>query len=119
MRATDPSPIPGRDGLPADVIAWDAIARALVRDRLQIERNERIILRADPYYVGAMFDALRCELQKARVIEFVIILNWTPRLTKPSAADGFQPDPDDAPRRVPPLACAPVGQPTEVDGQTR
>ena len=65
MRATDPSPIPGRGGDPTHAIAWDAIARTIVGDRLQIERNERAILCADPYYGDAMFDRLRCELQRA------------------------------------------------------
>jgi hypothetical protein len=34
MRATDPFPIPGRGGEPTHAIAWDAIARTIVRDRL-------------------------------------------------------------------------------------
>jgi hypothetical protein len=64
MRVTDPFPIPGRGGEPTHAIAWDAIARTIVRDRLRVERNERVILCADPYYGGAMLDALRCELQQ-------------------------------------------------------
>ena len=62
MRVTDPFPIPGRGGEPTHIIDWDAVARSIVRDRLKIERNERVILCADPYYGGAMLDALRCEL---------------------------------------------------------
>jgi hypothetical protein len=96
MRVTDPFPIRGRGGEPTHGIAWDAIARAIVRDRLQIERNGRVILCADPYYGGAMLDALRCELQQPRVIAFATILNWTPRLTRLRAADGCKSDPDDA-----------------------
>jgi hypothetical protein len=34
MRATDPFPIPGRGGELTHAIAWDAIARTIVRDRL-------------------------------------------------------------------------------------
>jgi hypothetical protein len=75
MRATDPFPIPGRGGEPTHGIAWGAIARAIVRDRLRIERNERVLLCADPYYGGAMLDVLRCELQQARAIELATILN--------------------------------------------
>jgi hypothetical protein len=65
MRATDPFPIPGRGGEPTHAIAWDAIARTIVRDRLQIERNERVILCA-AYYSGAVLDGLRCELCRRR-----------------------------------------------------
>jgi hypothetical protein len=96
MRVTDPFPIPGRGGEPTHIVDWDAIARSIVRDRLKIERNERVILCADPYYGGAMLDALRCELQQARAIELGTILNWTPRLTTLRAVDGCKPDPEDA-----------------------
>jgi hypothetical protein len=96
MRVTDPFPIPGRGGEPTHIVDWDAIARSIVRDRLKIERNERAILCADPYYGGAMLDALRCELQQARAIELGTILNWTPRLTTLRAADGCKPNPEDA-----------------------
>ena len=74
MRATDPFLIPARGGKPTPAIASDAIARTIVRDRLQIERNERVVPCA-AYYGGAMLDALRCKLQPARVIEFATILN--------------------------------------------
>jgi hypothetical protein len=96
MRLTDPFPIPGRGGEPTHAIAWDAIARTIVRERLKVERNERVILCADPYYGGAMLDVVRYELQQARAIELATILNWTPRLTTLRAADGCKPDPRDA-----------------------
>ena len=96
MRAGDPFPIPGRGREPTHVIDWNAIARSIVRDRLKIEPNERAILCADPYYGGAMLDAMRAELQEARAIELATILNWTPRLTRLRGADGCKADPEGA-----------------------
>jgi leucyl aminopeptidase (aminopeptidase T) len=96
MRRTDPFPIAGSGIQPSHAIDWEAIARTVVRQCLQVERNERVILCADPYYGGAMLDAVRCELQQARAIELATVLNWTPRLTTFRAPDGCKPDPDDA-----------------------
>jgi hypothetical protein len=65
-----------------------------VRDRLQIERNESIVLCADPYCGHVRRAALR--VAEGGVIKLATILNWTPRLTKASAADGCPSDPEDA-----------------------
>jgi len=65
-----------------------------VRDRLQIERNKRIILCADPYRGHVRRTALR--IAEGGVIAFATILNRTPRLTMLRAAAGCKSDPDDA-----------------------
>jgi leucyl aminopeptidase (aminopeptidase T) len=96
MRLTDPFPIPGRGLAPSQTIDWDAIARKVVHQSLKLQRNERIILCADPYYGGAMLDSMRYEIQRAGAIEFATILNWTPRLTTIRAPDGCKLDPEDA-----------------------
>src|SRR5579862_5549369 len=92
---SDPFPIPSEDQI-AGGVDWDSMARSIVRDRLKVERNERVILCADPYYGGAMLDAIRAALQEAHAIELATILNWTPRLTRLRGADGCKPDPIEA-----------------------
>jgi hypothetical protein len=96
LRLTDPFPIPGRGLEPSQTLDWDAIARKVVHGSLKVARNERVILCADPYYGGAMLDAVRDEIQRAGGIELATILNWTPRLTTIRAADGCKLDPEDA-----------------------
>jgi hypothetical protein len=96
MRLTDPFPIPAHGLEPGQIIDWDAIASKIIHQSLKVERNERVILCADPYYGGAMLDAVRHEIQRAGAIEFATILNWTPRLTKIRAHDGCKVDPIEA-----------------------
>jgi hypothetical protein len=96
LRSIDPFPLYGQGLEPTHLIDWDAIARKVVHDFLKVERNERVILCANPYYGGAMLDAVRYELQRARAIELATILNWTPRLTTVRAVDGCKVDADDA-----------------------
>ncbi len=96
MRSTDPFPISGQGLDPTHSIDWDRIASKVVHDFLKIGRNERVILCANPYYGGAMLDAVRYELQRARAIELASVLNWTPRLTTVRALDGCKVDSDDA-----------------------
>ncbi len=97
MRLSDPFPNPDHPWLqPTHTLDWPGMARKLVRDVLKLERNERVILSADPYCGGAMLDAVRQEIQRARAIELATILHWTPALTKLRAADGNKADADDA-----------------------
>src|SRR5262245_4190604 len=96
MRLTDPFPIPGRGQEPTQRLDWDAMARKVVREVLQIERNERVLLSADPYCGGAMLDAVRFEIQAARAIELATILHWTPRLTTIRTSSGCKTDAEDA-----------------------
>ncbi len=95
MRLTDPFPIPGSGLEPTHRIDWDAIATKLVREILQVEPRERVIISTNPYCGGAMLDALRDALQQARAIELASILHWTPRLTGVRAPDGCKLDKDD------------------------
>src|SRR5215475_1004104 len=96
MRLTDPFP-GARQGLePTHRLDWDAMAKKVVHDVLQMERNERVILSADPHCGGAMLEAVRVEIQRARAIELATILHWSPALTTLRRADGCKPDPDDA-----------------------
>ncbi|MBX6320471.1 MAG: aminopeptidase [Rhodospirillaceae bacterium] len=96
MRLTDPFPIPHQGLQPTHRLEWDAMAAKVVHDVLRVERNERVILSADPYCGGAMLEAVRMELQRARAIELATILHWTPRLTTLRTESGAKPDPDDA-----------------------
>ena len=48
MRLSDPFPIEGQGLAPVHDINWAALARKLVRDVLQIEPHERVIISADP-----------------------------------------------------------------------
>lgn len=92
--STDPFPIPG-PGTPPP-LDWPAMARTVVRDVLGLERHERVVVSADPYYGGAMLDALRAEIQRAGAIELATLLNWTQALAALRAADSTRPDPADA-----------------------
>jgi leucyl aminopeptidase (aminopeptidase T) len=96
MRLTDPFPGPQQGLQPTHLLDWEAMAKKVVHDVLQMERNERVILSADPYCGGAMLEAVRMEIQRARAIELATILHWTPRLTTLRRADGCKEDPDDA-----------------------
>jgi hypothetical protein len=96
MRMTDPFPTEQQGIEPTHRLDWEAMARKVIRDVLQIAPNERVILSADPYYGGAMLEAVRLEIQRARAIELATILHWTAKLTKLRDADGCKPDPADA-----------------------
>jgi hypothetical protein len=76
----DPFPNPRHQaGSPTGVIDWDAIATKIVRDVLRLERHERVILCADPYFGGAALDALRVAVLQAQAVELATILHWTER----------------------------------------
>ncbi|MGH7321379.1 MAG: hypothetical protein ACRELA_17375 [Candidatus Rokuibacteriota bacterium] len=94
---TDPFPIPDYAGLtPTHALDWEGMARLVVREVLQLERSERVILSANPYFGGAMLDAVRQEIQRVGAIELATILHWTPALGPLRAASGARPDPADA-----------------------
>jgi hypothetical protein len=95
MRLTDPYPIPHQGLTPTHELDWPAMARKIIRDVLKLEPHERVILSADPYCGGAMLNAVREEIQRARGIELATILHWTPSLTELRATDGNKPDPAD------------------------
>src|SRR5215468_3022335 len=96
MRSTDPFPTAQQGISPSHALDWEAMARKVIRDVLRIEPNERVILSADPYYGGAMLEAVRLEIQRARAIELATILHWSPSLTRVRDANGCKPDPADA-----------------------
>ena len=96
MRLTDPFPAPHQGLAATHRLDWEAMARKVVRDVLQLERGERVILSADPYCGGAMLDAVRAEIQRAGGIELATLLHWTPALTALRGADGCKPDAADA-----------------------
>ena len=95
MRLTDPYPIPHHGLTPTHELDWPAMARKIIRDVLKLEPHERVILSADPYCGGAMLNAVRAEIQRARGIELATILHWTPSLTELRAKDGNKSDPGD------------------------
>jgi leucyl aminopeptidase (aminopeptidase T) len=96
MRLTDPFPTAQQGIAPTHVLDWEAMARKVIHDVLQVAPNERVILSADPYYGGAMLEAVRLEIQRARAIELATILHWTPKLTELRDANGCKPDAADA-----------------------
>jgi leucyl aminopeptidase (aminopeptidase T) len=96
MRQTDPFPIRHQGLEPTHRLDWAAMAAKLVREVLRLEPRERVLLSADPYCGGAMLDAVRQEIQRARGIELATILHWTPELTKLRKPDGTKPDTEDA-----------------------
>ena len=96
MRKADPFPIPAYQGLePTQALEWPAMARKIVRDVLRLDRHERVILSANPYFGGAMLESVRAEIQRAGAIELATILHWTPSLTALRTPDGCKPNPDD------------------------
>lgn len=93
-RVFDPFPIPDHRGLsPTHAIDWAGIAQKIVREVLCMERHERVLISADPYFGGAALDALRQEIQRARAIELATILHWTPALTALRLPNGRATDP--------------------------
>jgi hypothetical protein len=96
MRLTDPFATAQQGVDPTHVLDWEAMARKVIHDVLQVAPNERVILSADPYYGGAMLEAVRLEIQRARAIELATILHWTPKLTELRDANGCKPDAADA-----------------------
>jgi leucyl aminopeptidase (aminopeptidase T) len=94
IRVYDPYPIPDHQGLTAThELDWPRIATTLVRQNLQLQPAERVIISADPYFGGAALDAIRCEIQRVRGIELASILHWTPSVAKLRNAQGRSPDP--------------------------
>ncbi len=94
MRRTDPFPVPDYAGLePTHALDWPAMARLVVRQVLRLAPRERVILSANPYFAGAMLDALRAEIQHVGAIELATLLHWTPALTELRTAAGRRPDP--------------------------
>lgn len=97
MRRFDPFPNPDHDWLqPTHRLDWPAMARKLVHDVLKLERHERVILSADPHCGGAMLDAVRQEIQRARAIELATIMHWTPGIAALRGRDGNKTDAEDA-----------------------
>jgi leucyl aminopeptidase (aminopeptidase T) len=95
-RIYDPFPIPDHQGLqPTHVLDWPAIAETLVQRALQLQRHERVIISADPYFGGAALDAVRVQIQKARAIELATIVHWTPALAALRAPHGRYADAED------------------------
>ncbi|MBV9524149.1 MAG: hypothetical protein JO010_15210 [Alphaproteobacteria bacterium] len=72
------------------------MARKVVRDVLRLDRNEKVLISADPYCGGSMLDAVRAEIQRAGGIELATMLHWTPALTALRNADGTRADAADA-----------------------
>lgn len=96
MRLSDPFPRPGSGETPTHEIDWPAMAAHIVHEVLKVAPHERVIISANPYFCGAMLDAVRYELQKANAIELATIMHWTDRLTTVRAADGCKPDDESA-----------------------
>jgi hypothetical protein len=96
MRQTDPFPARHQGLEPTHRLDWEAMAAKLVREVLRLERHERVLISADPYCGGAMLEAVRQEIQRARGIELATLMHWTPGLTALRKPDGSKPDPEDA-----------------------
>ncbi len=93
MTVFDPFPLPGHQGLtPTHAIDWEAIARTVVRRILAVQRAERVIISADPYYGGAPLEAVRCEIQRAGALELATILHWSPAVGGLRLPSGRHPD---------------------------
>lgn len=93
MAVLDPFPLPDHQGLsPTHVINWEAIARIVVRRILAVQRAERVIISADPYYGGAPLEAVRCEIQRAGALELATILHWSPAVGGLRLPSGRHPD---------------------------
>ena len=91
-------PFPNRrhqSGVPTGAIDWDAIATKIVCDVLRLERHERVILCADPYFGGAALDALRVTIQRAQAVELATILHWTERTSALRQRNGNAREPAD------------------------
>ena len=94
-RVFDPFPVPQHQGLtPTHVLDWNRMAATVVRRMLKLQRAERVIFSADPYYGGAALDAFRCEVQRVGALELATILHWSPTVAALRVADGRHPDPD-------------------------
>lgn len=94
MPVFDPFPLPHHQGLaPTHAIDWEAIARTVVRRILAVQRAERVIISADPYYGGAPLEAVRCEVQRAGALELATILHWSPAVGGMRLPNGRHPDP--------------------------
>jgi len=93
MPVFDPFPLPDHQGLaPTHVIDWEAIARTVVQRILAIQRAERVIISADPYYGGAPLEAIRCEIQRVGALELATILHWSPGVGRLRLPNGRHPD---------------------------
>jgi hypothetical protein len=96
-RTTDPFPVPQYAGLePTHALDWPAMARLVVRQVLRLAPRERVLLSANPYFAGAMLDAVRAEIQRVGAIELATLLHWTPALASLRTPPGRRPDPADA-----------------------
>lgn len=94
MRIGDPFPVATyAGGTATQSLDWAAMARKAIHDVLRLGRDERVILSANPYYHGAMLDAVRQEIQRAGAIELATLLHWTPTVAElRRAEDGLKPD---------------------------
>jgi hypothetical protein len=98
VRLTDPFPIPYQGLAPTHALDWAGMARKVVRDVLELAPHERVILSANPHCGGAMLEAVREEIQRARAIELATILHWTPGVAALRNGAGCKPDREDAAR---------------------
>lgn len=97
MRTTDPFPVSEIAGLtPTHQLDWPAMAEKVIKDVLKLGKHERVIISADPYYGGAMLEAVRAEIQRALAIELATIMHWTPYLTQYRSTSGTQIDAENA-----------------------
>ena len=98
MRLTDPFPIPYQGLAPTHALDWAGMAKTIVRDVLKLAPHERVILSANPHCGGAMLEAVREEIQRARAIELATILHWTPGVAALRNPAGCKADREDAAR---------------------
>ncbi|MGE0803697.1 MAG: hypothetical protein AB7G13_10855 [Lautropia sp.] len=75
-------------------VDWTRIASTLVRRILAVQRGEKVIFSADPYYGGAALDAFRCEIQRVGALELATILHWSPTVAQLRLPNGRHPDPE-------------------------
>ncbi len=93
MTVFDPFPLPDHQGLaPTHAINWEAIAQTVVRRILSVQRTERVLISADPYYGGAPLEAVRAEIQRAGALELATILHWSPAVGGLRLPNGRHPD---------------------------
>ena len=67
---------------------WEKIAKRMVIDVLQLQRGERVVYLADPYFNPVLLDEVRAAVLSVGGVEQATILNWTPRLSAERNANG-------------------------------
>jgi leucyl aminopeptidase (aminopeptidase T) len=71
---------------------WDALANQIVNRTFKLQRGERVIYLADPYYTPELLDSVRSAVLAAGGIEQATLLNWTPRLAAQRTPRGTHTD---------------------------